>query len=77
LTADNERLLAQNEQERQEIENWKRKYEQLERQRIADLDMMKQDYEKRVRDSPVKISLIKSYSFFLIDKKISTSSNYR
>jgi len=53
LRNDNERLTALNQQAYLDAENWKRKYEQSEKQRLADIDIMRQDYERRVRESPV------------------------
>jgi len=59
LRNDNERLTALNEQSRVESENWRRKYEQSEKQRLADIDVMRQDYERRVRESPTRQSTIR------------------
>ncbi len=54
LRNDNERLTALNHQATLDAESWRRKYEQSEKQRLSDIDIMRQDYERRVRESPVK-----------------------
>lgn len=66
--AEKDTLNAAHEKSKQEIENWKRRYEHFESQKDMEMDALKLDLEKKYRESPVSVFCGIPLIIFLVKK---------
>ena len=54
LSDDNQQLSIINEERLVDIETWKQRFEQLERQKITELESMRREYDERLKEEVVR-----------------------